>query len=89
MDFSFTKEQLMLVDSLRDMGKRENFPELAAQIDATGEFPHQLMPKYADYGAFGNDLVPGIRRGGRIVAYGHSRHRGTGQIQPHDCSAGV
>ncbi len=58
MDFSFTKEQLMMLDSLRDMGKRENFPELATQIDATGEFPHQLMPKYAAMGLLGMTLSP-------------------------------
>ena len=56
MDFSLTKEQQMLLDSLRDMGKRENFKELAAHIDRTGEFPHHLMEKYADMGLLGMTL---------------------------------
>lgn len=58
MDFSLTKEQQMLLDSLRDMGKRENFTELAAHIDRTGEFPQHLMAKYADMGLLGMTLSP-------------------------------
>jgi butyryl-CoA dehydrogenase len=58
VDFNLTKEQLMLIDSLRDMGKRENFAELAAKVDATGEFPHHLMPKYAEMGLLGMTLSP-------------------------------
>ena len=40
MDFSFTPEQLMLIDTLRTMGKREKFNELVAKVDDGGEFPH-------------------------------------------------
>jgi alkylation response protein AidB-like acyl-CoA dehydrogenase len=58
MDFSLTKEQLMLLDSLRDMAKREKFKELAVHIDRTGEFPHHLMDKYADMGLLGMTLSP-------------------------------
>jgi len=58
VDFSLTKEQKMLLDSLKDMGKRENFRELAAHIDATGEFPHHLIGKYADMGLLGMTLSP-------------------------------
>ena len=58
MDFNFSKEQLMLISSLKDMGKRENFKELAAEIDATGEFPHHLLPKYAAMGLLGMTLSP-------------------------------
>ncbi|MFZ5571053.1 MAG: acyl-CoA dehydrogenase family protein [Thermodesulfobacteriota bacterium] len=53
MDFSLSKEQTMLIQSLRDMGKREKFDELAARIDATAEFPHHLLGKYADLGLLG------------------------------------
>lgn len=56
MDFSLTKEQGMIIQSLRDMGKRENFTELAARIDETAEFPHQLLPKYAEMGLLGMTL---------------------------------
>ena len=64
MDFSLTKEQKMLLDSLKDMGKRENFRELAAHIDATGEFPHHLIGKYADMGLLGMTLSPEYGGGG-------------------------
>ncbi len=53
MDFSLSKEQIMLMQSLRDMGKREKFQELAAQIDASGEFPHYLLHKYSEMGLLG------------------------------------
>ncbi len=71
MDFTFSKEQLMLISSLRDMGKREKFSELAAQVDASAEFPHQLMEKFAamdllgmtlsaDYGGSGEPSLTAI-----------------------------
>jgi butyryl-CoA dehydrogenase len=56
MDFSFTKEQTMLLDSLRDMGKRENFKDLAAQIDKTRVIPRELTSKYAQMGLLGMTL---------------------------------
>ncbi len=58
MDFSLNKEQTMLIQSLQDMGKREKFMELAAEIDRTGEFPHYLMQKYAEMGLIGMSLSP-------------------------------
>ena len=64
MDFSITKEQKMLLDSLKDMGKRENFKELAVHIDATGEFPHHLTGKYAEMGLLGMTLSPEYGGGG-------------------------
>ena len=64
MDFSLTKEQKMLLDSLKDMGKRENFRELAVHIDATGEFPHHLTGKYAEMGLLGMTLSPEYGGGG-------------------------
>lgn len=58
MEFNPTREQRMLIDSLRDMGRRENFSQLAAHVDATAEFPHHLMPKYAKTGLLGMTLSP-------------------------------
>ena len=58
MDFSISKEQTMLLQSLQDMGKRENFAELAAEIDRSAEFPHFLMDKYAEMGLLGMSLSP-------------------------------
>ncbi len=56
MNFSITKEQTMLLASLRDMGKRENFRELAAEIDKTRLIPHSLTKKYAEMGLLGMTL---------------------------------
>jgi len=65
MDFSFSKEQQMLIDTLRTMGNRENFKELAAQVDKTGEFPYHLLKKYAELGLLGMTLSPEYGGGGR------------------------
>ena len=56
MDFTFTEEQNMLIDTLRTMGKREKFKELAAHVDATGEYPYHLVPKFAEMGLLGMTL---------------------------------
>jgi alkylation response protein AidB-like acyl-CoA dehydrogenase len=56
MDFSLTREQTMLLDSLKDMARREKFRELAAEIEETGEFPHFLIEKYSDMGLLGMTL---------------------------------
>ena len=56
MDFSLTREQAMLLDSLRDLARRENFRDLAAHIDDTGEFPHHLMKLYAGMDLLGMTL---------------------------------
>jgi butyryl-CoA dehydrogenase len=47
------------------MGKKENFRDLAIQIDATGEFPHHLMPKYASMGLVGMTLSTEYGGGGQ------------------------
>ncbi len=65
MDFDLTEEQRMLVQTLREMGERENFKELATQIDATGEFPWHLMPKYAEMDLLGMTLSPEYGGGGQ------------------------
>ncbi len=65
MDFSFTQEQEMMLETLRTMGKRENFKELAAQVDKTGEFPHHLLKKYAEMGLLGMTLSSEYGGGGR------------------------
>ncbi|MBW1848019.1 MAG: acyl-CoA dehydrogenase family protein, partial [Deltaproteobacteria bacterium] len=58
MDFSMTKEQMMLMDSLKDMAKREKFAELAVQTNETGVFPVHLIKKFADMGLLGMTLSP-------------------------------
>jgi butyryl-CoA dehydrogenase len=58
MDFSLTEEQLMLVDTVRKMGDRENFRELADKIDKTGEFPYHLMEDFSEIGLLGMTLSP-------------------------------
>ena len=53
MDFTLNEEQKMLVETLRTMGQREKFKDLARHIDETGEFPYDLLKKYADLGLLG------------------------------------
>ena len=65
MDFDLNEEQRMLVDTLRTMGKREDFKKLAVEIDKRGEFPTHLMKKYAELGLLGMTLSPGYGGGGQ------------------------
>jgi alkylation response protein AidB-like acyl-CoA dehydrogenase len=65
MDFELNEEQRMLVETLRDMGKREDFKKLAAEIDRTGEFPRHLVTKYAELGLLGMTLSPEYGGGGQ------------------------
>ena len=58
MDFTLTKEQAMLIDSLKDLAKREKFKELAVHIDDSGKFPFHLIDIYADMGLLGMSLSP-------------------------------
>lgn len=65
MDFNLTSEQQMMLDTIRKMGKRENFTALAVEIDKTGQFPHELMGKYAEMGLIGMTLSEKHGGGGR------------------------
>jgi len=65
MDFEFTDEQKMLIQTLRTMGERENFRELAAHIDTSGELAHQLVEKYSQMGLLGMTLSPEYGGGGQ------------------------
>jgi butyryl-CoA dehydrogenase len=65
MDFTLSDEQKMLIETLRTMGERENFKELAKRVDATCEFPVQLMRKYAEMGLLGMTLSAEYGGGGQ------------------------
>lgn len=65
MDFTLSEEQKMLVETLRTMGERENFRELAKKIDETCEFPFELMERYAEMGLLGMTLSPEYGGGGQ------------------------
>ncbi len=65
MDFNPTDEQRMLIDTLRTMGEREKFKELAQQIDGKAEFPYHLIPKFAELGLLGMTLSPAYGGGGQ------------------------
>ena len=65
MDFSLNDEQKMLLETLRTMGERENYRELARKVDETGEFPAHLIGKYADMGLLGMVLSPEYGGGGQ------------------------
>ncbi len=65
MDFQLNEEQRMLVETLRELGARENFKKLAAEIDRSGEFPRHLVAMYADLGLLGMTLSPEYGGGGQ------------------------
>ncbi|PKN69659.1 MAG: butyryl-CoA dehydrogenase [Deltaproteobacteria bacterium HGW-Deltaproteobacteria-12] len=65
MDFSLTDEQKMLVETLKTMGEREKFKERAVEIDRTGEFPYELLTKYAQMGLLGMTLSSAYGGGGQ------------------------
>jgi alkylation response protein AidB-like acyl-CoA dehydrogenase len=58
MDFKLTEEQQLLTQTIREMGEKEGFKELAAEVDKTGEFPWQLLPRYAEMDLLGMTLSP-------------------------------
>ena len=53
MDFKFTKEQIMLKNSVRDFVKKEKLKDLARELDETGEYPFDIHKKMAKLGWFG------------------------------------
>ncbi len=65
MDFTLSEEQMILIDTIRKMGKRENFKELAVQIDSTAEFPGHLMERFAQMGFLGMTLSSEYGGGGQ------------------------
>lgn len=65
MDFQLNDEQKMLIDTLRTMSEREKFRELAMQVDRTGEYPFQLIPRFAELGLLGMVLSPEYGGGGQ------------------------
>ena len=65
MDFKLNDEQQMMVDTLRKMGQRDKFKDLAVEIDRSGKFPHQLMKKFAELGLLGSTLSPEYGGGGQ------------------------
>ncbi|MEO0081204.1 MAG: acyl-CoA dehydrogenase [candidate division WOR-3 bacterium] len=52
MDFNLTEEQKMVQDMARDFATNELEPR-AAEIDKTGEFPHESIRKMAELGLLG------------------------------------
>lgn len=65
MDFELDDEQQALVETIRTLGQREKFRELAAETDRTGAFPVQLLPKFAELGLLGMTLSPEHGGGGQ------------------------
>jgi alkylation response protein AidB-like acyl-CoA dehydrogenase len=56
MDFKLNEEQNMLLETIRAMAKKENFKELARHVDQTGQFPYQLLDRFAQIGLLGMTL---------------------------------
>jgi len=65
MDFNLTDEQNMLIETLRTMGEREKFKDLAKEVDTKGEFPEHLMSRFAEMGLLGMVLSPEYGGGGQ------------------------
>jgi len=65
MEFGLSEEQRMLVDTLSNTGRRDNFKALAVEVDRTGKFPVELVRKYAALGVLGMTLSPEHGGGGR------------------------
>ena len=64
MNFDLSEEQQLMIDTIHKMGEREDFRELAVQIDASSEFPHHLMEKFSDMGLLGMALSTEYGGGG-------------------------
>jgi alkylation response protein AidB-like acyl-CoA dehydrogenase len=65
MDFNWSDEQRMLVEMLRNLGKKEKFDQLAMEVDRTGKFPHHLIEQYGKLGLLGMTLAPEYGGGGQ------------------------
>ncbi len=64
MDFSLSEEQQLLLETIRKMGERENFRDLAAKIDADARFPYELVDRFAEMGLLGMSLSTEYGGGG-------------------------
>jgi alkylation response protein AidB-like acyl-CoA dehydrogenase len=82
MDFDLSEEQRILVDTLRDMGKREDFRSLAAEIDRTAKLPKHLVGKYAEMGLLGMTLSPEFGGGGPYSSRTSARSRSLIALAP-------
>lgn len=68
MDFSFTEEQNMLIDTIRRFVETEIPREVAEEIDEKDEFPHELLQKLCDLGFMGINVAEEYGgQGGNIV----------------------
>ncbi|HWG90884.1 MAG TPA: acyl-CoA dehydrogenase [Candidatus Thermoplasmatota archaeon] len=66
MDFSFTDEQRLILQTVREFCEREVAPS-AKHRDAAGEFPHDIMKRLADLGLLG-PITP-VEYGGAGLNY--------------------
>jgi alkylation response protein AidB-like acyl-CoA dehydrogenase len=65
MDFELSEEQQILVDTLREMARRERFRDLAVEIDRKQEFPSHLLAKFAELDLLGMTVSPEYGGGGQ------------------------
>lgn len=57
MDFELNEEQRMIRDLARGFAEKEIAP-IAAEIDETGDFPHETIEKMGDLGLMGLEVSP-------------------------------
>ena len=89
MDFTLNEEQKMLVDTIKTMGQREKFKELARHIDETGEFPYDLLKKYASLGLLGMTISAEHGGGAQPAMNAILCIEELAKFSPHDSGAGV
>ncbi len=65
MDFTLNDEQKMLLETIRKMGEREKFKELAKRTDTTCEFPFEIIDRFREMGLLGMTLSPEYGGGGQ------------------------
>ena len=65
MDFQPDEDQQILLKTIRQMGRREKWKELAVAIDRSGEFPRDVMKKLGEVGLLGVTLSADYGGGGQ------------------------
>ena len=85
MNFELTKEQKMIRDEVRNFARQEIAPR-AEEMEATGEYPYDIMEKMADLGMMG---IPFPEKYGGMGSDWVSMHLCIEEISRYDVTLGV